>query len=82
MNQHQIVSGFTPTTAINTQLSPRQPPFVSQGKQPLQTQTSQQQQQQQQWSQAQTQANARLSLQQQQNPMLNAQLSVKNIINV
>lgn len=75
----------------NPQLSPRQPQFpqnLNQGPLVQNTQNSQQQtqpnqpqnqqqqqQQQQQWNQS------RLSVQQQQNPMLNAQLQVKNTSN-
>ncbi|XP_038109955.1 nuclear receptor coactivator 1 isoform X3 [Culex quinquefasciatus] len=69
----QQVGGFPqqqqqqPGTPGSQQLSPRQPPFASN---PQVSQPNALQQQQQQWQNA----NARLSIQQ-QNPMLNAQLS-------
>lgn len=64
--QQLVAAGFQHGSPGSQQLSPRQPPFSSA------QQVPQQQQQQQQWQQS---ANARLSIQQ-QNPMLNAQLSV------
>ncbi|XP_055684535.1 nuclear receptor coactivator 2 isoform X3 [Lutzomyia longipalpis] len=76
--QQQQQMGFTGATGANgsAQLSPRQPPFgaqsaIHQQQTPQTVATSVQQQQQ--WTQQ--QANVRLSLQQQQNPMLNAQLT-------
>ncbi|XP_055711682.1 nuclear receptor coactivator 2 isoform X6 [Phlebotomus papatasi] len=80
--QQQQMGGFSGGTSANgtAQLSPRQPPFGGQGAihqqqtpQAVATSVQQQQQQQQQWTQQ--QSNVRLSLQQQQNPMLNAQLT-------
>ncbi|XP_059617305.1 nuclear receptor coactivator 2 isoform X2 [Phlebotomus argentipes] len=80
--QQQQLGGFSGGSGANgtAQLSPRQPPFGGQGaihqQQTPQTVATSVQQQQQQWSQQQQQqANVRLSLQQQQNPMLNAQLT-------
>uniref|UniRef100_A0A182KE41 Uncharacterized protein n=1 Tax=Anopheles christyi TaxID=43041 RepID=A0A182KE41_9DIPT len=79
----QMVSGFGNAGGnVNQQLSPRQPPFgsgvggqtVNQPNVVVPGQSPQQQQQQQQQQQWQQNANARLSIQQ-QNPMLNAQLS-------
>lgn len=66
----------------NPQLSPRQPQFPQGTQNSQQTQQPtqpQNQQQQQQWNQS--AINSRLSVQQQQNPMLNAQLQVKNASN-
>uniref|UniRef100_A0A182IZ83 Uncharacterized protein n=1 Tax=Anopheles atroparvus TaxID=41427 RepID=A0A182IZ83_ANOAO len=86
----QMVSGFGNASGnVNQQLSPRQPPFGGggmgagvggqAGNQPpnvvVPGQSPQHQQQQAQHQQWQQNANARLSIQQ-QNPMLNAQLSV------
>lgn len=66
-------------TNSNPQLSPRQPQFPQGTQNSQQTQPNQPQNQQQQWNQA--AINSRLSVQQQQNPMLNAQLQVKNAAN-
>lgn len=70
--QQQLVAaaGFQQGNPGNQQLSPRQPPFNTSQQLPQANAAALQQQQQQQWQQ-----NARLSIQQ-QNPMLNAQLSV------
>ncbi|XP_021701261.1 nuclear receptor coactivator 2 isoform X3 [Aedes aegypti] len=69
--QQQLVAaaGFQQGNPGNQQLSPRQPPFNTSQQLPQANAAALQQQQQQQWQQ-----NARLSIQQ-QNPMLNAQLS-------
>ncbi|KXJ83531.1 hypothetical protein RP20_CCG005836 [Aedes albopictus] len=69
--QQLVAAGFQQGNPGSQQLSPRQPPFNTSQQLPPQASAAalQQQQQQQQWQQ-----NARLSIQQ-QNPMLNAQLS-------
>lgn len=68
--QQLVAAGFQQGNPGSQQLSPRQPPFNTSQQLPPQANAAALQQQQQQWQQ-----NARLSIQQ-QNPMLNAQLSV------
>lgn len=68
--QQLVAAGFQQGNPGNQQLSPRQPPFSGSQQMPQASSAALQQQQQQQWQQ-----NNRPSIQQ-QNPMLNAQLSV------
>ncbi|XP_062546397.1 nuclear receptor coactivator 2 isoform X4 [Armigeres subalbatus] len=67
--QQLVAAGFQQGNPGNQQLSPRQPPFSGSQQMPQASSAALQQQQQQQWQQ-----NNRPSIQQ-QNPMLNAQLS-------